>query len=336
MTIYGSRLPGAIRIAAWASRVQGLTPTEKHRLVVLDWHRERGEIVSLTARHFGLPRKTVHRWLRRFRDRGLPGLKEHSRRPHRLRTPTTPWKIVEAVCRIRREHPTWSKYKIAAILGDEIIVSVSTVGRILKRRGFIDQKVSRKRQRAIRHPRTRFPRGLIIHAPGDLIQVDTKVKVVTGGKKLYQFTAIDVLTKLRVLDVGSTCSSAAAARFLAGCLRAFPFPIRAVQTDNGSEFRGAFDHALSNRGLTHYFGDPHWPRCQSYVERSHRTDEEEFYLQGNLPTTVVAVRPLLKAWERTYNTVRPHAALRMLTPAAYFHRWETQTLPTRDTLILQA
>lgn len=336
MTIYGSRIPGATRIASWASRVQGLTPREKQRLVILDWHRDHGNTVSLTARHFGMSRKTVHRWLRRFRERGLPGLKDRSHRPHHLRTPTTPWKSVEAVCRTRREHPTWSKHKIAAFLNGECAVSVSTVGRILKRRGFIDEKASKKRQRAIRHPRTRFPRGLVIRAPGDLVQMDTKVKTVVGGRKLYQFTAIDVLTKLRVLDMSAGCSSRTAAAFLATCLRAFPFPIRAVQTDNGSEFRGMFDGLLAERGITHYFGDPHWPRCQSYVERSHRTDEEEFYAQGNLRTTVAALRPRVKAWERTYNTVRPHAALRMLTPSAYFQRWKTETLPTRDTLILQA
>lgn len=336
MTIYGSRLPGTARIAAWASRVQGLTPTEKHRLVVLDWHRQHGAIASLTARRFGLPRRTVHRWLQRFRDRGLPGLKDRSRRPHRLRTPTTSWRTVEAVCRVRREHPTWSKYKIAAILGAEITVSVSTAGRILTRRGCIDRRISAQRRRAVRHPRTRFPRGLVIRAPGDLVQIDTKVKTVVGGQRLYQFTAIDVLTKLRVLDASTSCSSHAGSRFLTVCLAALPFPVRAIQTDNGSEFRGAFDQGLSTRGITHYFGDPHWPRCQSYVERSHRTDEEEFYAQGNLRTTVAAFRPLLKRWEREYNTVRPHAALRMLTPQAYFHRWSTETLPTRDTLILQA
>lgn len=166
--------------------------------------------------------------------------------------------------------------------------------------------------------------------------MDTKVKTVVGGARLYQFTAIDVLTKRRVLEVSTRCSSHAAARFLRICLREFSFPLRAVQADNGPEFQGAFTRELQARGITQYFGDPRWPRCQSYVERSHRTDDEEFYAQGNLRSTVTAFRPLLKAWQEAYNTERPHAALRYLTPMAYEARWRAGLLPTRDVVVLQS
>lgn len=167
MTLYGSVLPGAARIAAWAARMGKLTPEARRRLKVLAWHRAHGGAISLTARRFGLDRGTVRRWHRRLTHEGAPGLRDRSRRPHHLRHPATPWTVVEAACRVRRDHPTWSKYKITAVLGWEgTVVSPSTVGRILKRRGFIDPRVSQKKRRAVQHPRKRFPRGLVIRAPG--------------------------------------------------------------------------------------------------------------------------------------------------------------------------
>lgn len=91
MTIYGTIIPGAISIARWANRVDSLTPKAKQRLKVLDWHRQHGKNVSLTARHFGLTRYTVREWQRRFNQKGIIGLNERSHRPKRLRQPTTHW-----------------------------------------------------------------------------------------------------------------------------------------------------------------------------------------------------------------------------------------------------
>ena len=98
MTIYGSVLPGARSIALWASRVNALTPQAKYRIKVLDWHRAHGNNVSFTARRFGIDRGTVRRWAKRFRERGIVGLNDLSRRPMKLRTPTVAPEIVVRVC----------------------------------------------------------------------------------------------------------------------------------------------------------------------------------------------------------------------------------------------
>src|SRR3990167_5309317 len=79
--------------------------------------------------------------------------------------------------------------------------SASSIGRILKRRGMIAKNISEKRRRAALHPRARFPHGMRISSPGDMVQMDTKHIMLPGGKKLYQFPAIDVLSKTRVLRV---------------------------------------------------------------------------------------------------------------------------------------
>ena len=144
MTIYGFILPGAISIARSAFLTDKLTERAKFKIKVLDWHRMQGSNISLTARHFGLGRMTMHRWIRRLKLYGPVGLNEKSKRPQKTRTPTTSSNTVLRIVKLRKQYPAWSKYKIKVLLEREgIQVSVSTVGRVLKRRGLIDKKVSR-------------------------------------------------------------------------------------------------------------------------------------------------------------------------------------------------
>lgn len=335
MTVYGSVLPGAGSIARWANKVASLTPVAKRRLKVLDWHMRRGENLALTARHFCLKRETVRRWRDRFRQQGVLGLNDRSRQPRRVRRPTTPSAVVERTVQLRRQYG-WSKHKLHALLRKEgYAVSVSTVGRILKRRNLIDRKASRKRYRAATHPKRRHPRGLKIAQPGDLVQMDTKYLVGIGGKTMYQFTAIDVLTKLRVLYIHPSQSARNGAAFLQQCLMMLPFEIRAVQTDNGSEFLGAFQKLCEQKKLSQFFIHPYRAQENTYVERSHGTDEREFYQRGNVCQSLPTMRQRIKGWEKTYNEVRPHESLNMLTPKEYFQKWQIGRLPTKDVITLQ-
>jgi transposase InsO family protein len=338
MTVYGVRAPGAGRIARWAARAEGLTPAAHHRASVLDWLRAHRGNVSKAARHFGLARTTVQRWAQRLARAGPVALNDRSRRPRRMRAPTTPPAVVAAVVALRQEHPAWSKYKLARLLRRDHgqVVSASTVGRILSRHDLVDRRVARKRQRAALHPKRRFPSGLTIRAPGDLVQVDVKVVVGVSGATLYQFTAIDVLTKRRVLRVYPTQSSLAGALFLHELLTALPFPVRAIQSDNGAPFLGLFQRRCAQRGIPQYFTHPRSPKENSYVERSHGADEAEFYsCPGVRRLPLRLLDRALRAWEVAWNTVRPHQALDYRTPDEYLATWRAGRLPTRDCITLQ-
>jgi DNA invertase Pin-like site-specific DNA recombinase len=94
MTIYGSILPGATSIARSAFLTDKLTERAKYKIKVLDLHKSHENNNSLTARHFGISRMTLYRWLKRFKQYGIMGLNEESRRPKRLRRPTTSWDTV--------------------------------------------------------------------------------------------------------------------------------------------------------------------------------------------------------------------------------------------------
>jgi len=339
MTVYGHILPKARSIALWYKRSVNLSDKAKHRLKIIDWYYLHGENISLTSRHFGIQRSTLRRWLKRLKKEGLVGLNDKSHRPYHLREPSTLPEIQLRVVKIRKSNPYWSKYKISAYLEQQegIKIHPSTVGKILKRKGLINNKISKKKKKAALSPKKRYPKGLIIKEPGDLIQIDTKYLTGIGGRKLYQYSAVDVLTKIRVLSVSTSISSKQARSFLFDCLKEFPFRIKSIQTDNGSEFLGFFDKELKRLNIPHYFIYPHSPKQNSYVERSHLTDEYEFYRQGMMRSSVKELLPLLKEWQYKYNYLRPHQALGYLTPMKYLEEFKAKKgrIPTRDYLVLQ-
>lgn len=335
MMTYGYILPGAISLARWASKIDNLTDKARQRLKILDWLRAHGNNISLTARHFSLDRKTVRSWQTKFKRMGPRGLNDESHRPKNVRQPITSRKIVNEVVKLRKQYPAWSKYKIKPLLPDELKTSASNIGRILKRKGLIDVRISRRRSRSAKNPKARFPHGLKISEPGDMVQMDTKHISLIGGRKIYQFTAIDVLTKQRILNYHPSLASKNGATFLKECIKDFPFPIKTIQTDNGSEFLKEFDKFCKEIKLPHYFIYPRTPKQNSYVEISHGADKREFYQQGNINSNIEIMRKRIKEWQSVWNTIRPHQALNQLTPEAYYEKWQHGRLPTKDTITLQ-
>lgn len=336
MTIYGSILPGARTLANWATRTN-ITEKAKHRLKVVDWLRSHKNDISLTARHFGLNRETVRTWRDKFNRVGMLALNDKSHRPKNVRQQTTSWQVVDEIVKTRKQYPAWSKWKIQVMLKRKnMFVSASTVGRILKRKCLIDKKVSRKRSKAAKNPKQRYPRGFRITCAGDMVQIDTKFVTLLGGRMIYQFTAIDVLSKRRVLRYYSSLLSKNGADFLRICLARFPFQVKAIQTDNGKEFLKDFDKLCKELSLPHYFIEARHPKQNTYVENSHGSDEREFYQQGNVDKDIEAMNTGLEKWEHDWNYIRPHEALNYLTPDEYLNKILCTNLTAKEAIILQA
>ena len=119
------------------------------------------------------------------------------------------------------------------------------------------------------------------------------------------------------------------------CLHHFPFPVRAVQTDNGAPFLKEFEKLCKTLNLPHYFIHPRTPKENTYVEISHGADEREFYQQGNVYSLLPVMQRKIMEWENIWNTIRPHEALGQLTPEEYLAKLQTSILPTRNVIVLQ-
>lgn len=127
--------------------------------------------------------------------------------------------------------------------------------------------------------------------PGQKVQLDVKfvpTYCVADGRKYYQFTAKDECSRWTYREMYDEHSTYSAKDFLEKLIRIAPFPIRMIQTDNGSEFTNAllvtkakhrtiFEEALLEMGILYHRIRIATPRHNGKVERQHRTDELRFY-----------------------------------------------------------
>jgi transposase InsO family protein len=330
MQTYGSIIPGGPTLArllpegSAAARERPVQSRKgRHRLAVVRWHQAHAESVSLTARHFGYSRSSIYTWLRRFQQAGMQGLEDRSRRPHRVRRPLWTELMVEAVRKLRSDHPRWGKDKLVILVRQQgFEVSVSMVGRILaclKRQGRLppaDLRDPWMRSRAqIRPYAVRKPRDYVPKAPGDLVQIDSADVRLDSREHWYKhFTARDVVSRWDVLGVYSRATAITARDFLNAVIERMPEPVRAVQVDGGSEFKAEFEAACQEKGLRLFVLPPRSPKLNGCVERAQRTHKEEFYQMLDPPDSLAELRAQLLQHELCYNTIRPHQALGQLSP----------------------
>jgi transposase InsO family protein len=277
------------------------------------------------ARRVGTSRASLYRWRRRLAKDGPNGLEDGSRAPIRRRKPTWSKELAGAALTLRERYPCWGKDKLSILLRREgWSVSVSMVGRILswlRKAGLLKEPrrtyVSARKRRPGRVYAGRKPKDYAALAPGDIVQVDTLDLRPLPGVVLKQFTARDMVSRWDVVEVFPSATAKNAVEFLEAMRGRFPFPVRAIQVDGGSEFMSSFEVACHEHGIKQFVLPPRSPKLNGRVERAQRTHTEEFWecYEGDLD--LPSVRPALRAWERVYNTYRPHQSLAGLTPEEY-------------------
>jgi transposase InsO family protein len=114
-------------------------------------------------------------------------------------------------------------------------------------------------------------------------------------------------TRFRVLRIYNHNNTKTAIDFLKEVREHFPFAIHRIQTDNDSSFGPRFTWHLSDLSISHRHIPPRCPEVNGKVERSHKTDSEEFYRGRHFRHKKDLARKL-KRWEAEYNEDRPHLA----------------------------
>jgi transposase InsO family protein len=315
-------------------RAADITSRAKVKLSWMDYY-QKNKNVRLTCRHFGISPDTFYRWKKRYRPKNLKSLEDNpkTRRPYRLRIPTTPVIVVNRILQFRETYPRWGKEKIAVLLKREgFDVSVSTVGRTIKRlkdRLILKEPkpnyISSKKRYLKRAWAVRKPGNYSIRYPGDLVQIDTLDVRPIPGIIRKQFTARDVISRWDVIEAYSTASALRAAFFLDTLIKRAPFKILAIQIDGGSEFKGEFEAECCKRNIRLFVLPPRSPKLNGYVERSNRTHTEEFYEVNDFSFDLLVLNQQLRDWEEVYNTIRPHQSLNYLTPLEYINQWKKLT-----------
>lgn len=284
-----------------------LSATARIRLAWMDAYRE-CENAAKVCRHFSIPLRTFWRWKRRYDPFDLASLESRKRGPRKAPR-RTPWDAERRVLALNREHPQWGRAKLALLLAREgITVSARTCGRILARHGRSVRYRTRKRKAP--KPRVNLAE---VRLPGDLLQVDTKY-VSLGGRRMFQYTAVDAVSRWRHAEIHAAQDGDTTVAFLTSLKAAAPFALKVIQTDNGHEFQRKMDAWCKRYGVRHVFTHKARPTENGRVERSHRTDEQEFWSAGGHGTTVLELRTNFARYMTMYNNERPHWALGGRTP----------------------
>lgn len=225
----------------------------------------------------------------------MAGLRDQPRRPHRIRFRIPP-EIVSLILRIREER-RYGAVRTSLYLQRQYhaYVSLTTILKILHRHhvGRISLKKYRPGPKPAEAP---------LQVPGRSVQFDVKFvpRVGPARQRFYQFTAIDEATRFRVLRVYDHNNTKTAVEFLNEVREHLPFAIQRIQTDNDPSFVPQFTWHLSDLPVSYRHIPPRCPEVNGKVERSHKTDAEEFYRGRSFRNREDLARKL-KRWEKEYN-----------------------------------
>jgi transposase InsO family protein len=286
---------------------------------VLPIVRKEAKLVEV-AKIFPHGKRTLERWVTDYRRGGKKALEPQSTRP-RTSPKETPIRLKEKVIELRKHKKRCALKLHWQLQKQGILLHERTIGKILKAAGLV-------RKYRVKKVKYKYFKARLKH--GALVEID--VKYVPGrvaGKRYFQYTAIDVASRWRHLQVYDEQTNNHSVAFLKEVIALFPYRIRAIKTDNGSIFTNyylgtnkrsdmtvktlhALDRFCAERGITHYLIDPGKPAQNGTVERSHRSDQESFYDQNRFHS-FEELRRKLRKWNIEYNDLE-HCGLQGKTP----------------------
>ena len=317
-----------------------------HWLYVLYYEQEGN--LTRAANKIGISRQWLSPLKNLFEKRGKDPrvLEPESKAPHSTKNrERIPKEVEDKILKVRKDsRNVWGKVKIAvALLRDyQIKINPNTVNAYLHKHKLIDPKISLKNSRAWQAKiarenletelfvKYRPPKAIKDLAPGALVEKDMKYVEkqtrMTSSKDADNFysqhTEIDSFTRIRSLELARDSTAGGSAEAHEKSKEKFEFVIACENTDNGSENKKEFRDALKKDTVFQFYSNAGTPTDNPRVERSHLTDELEFYQKGGLKKTFEEQAEAIKEWEYFYNWKRPHQALGYLTPIAFHELWK--------------
>ena len=271
-----------------------------------------GEKMAVVCREFGISRPTGYKIFNRYKDHGLQGLEDRSRRPYRHPN-KLPFQIERAILQIKKEHPSWGAPKIR----DKLIRAFpmiqppakSTVHAVLDRHGLVKRRKKRRYK----------AQGTVLresHHPNGLWCADYKGEFKLGNRQYcYPLTITDYRSRY-LLGCEGLASTRADFAFTVfeRVFKEYGLP-RAIRTDNGIPF--ASPNALFGLSRLSIW----WLKLGIQIERirpghpEQNGRHERMHLTLKKEATKPAAFNFLQQQERfddfieVYNHVRPHQAL---------------------------
>ena len=305
-----------------------ITKQAKQRLKILKFWKKYG--LKATKEAYSVSRSTLYEWWKTYQENNhrLSSLNPGSQAPKNTRKRETDYRIIKEIKRLRLEVcPNMGKDKVKIFLdkfckkNNIKAISASTIGRVIK-----DKKIYHHRQKVShfgkiktvkKTKKLRKPKEFKSNIPGKLVELDTIVKFNSSIKR-YIITAVDTDSRYSFAWSYKRANSKNAKDFFKKLETVFPYRIKHVQTDNGSEFHKYFTDYLKQRKTIHFWNYPKQPYKNGHIEKYNRTIQEEFVDWNELflenPDMFNSKLMKYLIW---YNTKRPHWSLNLQSPVDY-------------------
>lgn len=288
-------------------------------ILVGEWLSQEFSLSEL-ARRRGISRKTVYKWIKRYRESGPDGLRDLSRAAH-THPNAIGEEIQEAILDWKEARPRWGAPKIhSKLVGRADCPAESTVSNVLKRHGWIGPV--RRRRRATPTPPASLAKA---SGPNEVWCADFKGWFRVGsGQRCDPLTISDAYSRFLLCCRGlpGAADGRAVRPWFERTFREYGLP-RVIRTDNGPPFASTGLGGLSalavwwlRLGIQVERIEPGHPEQNGRHERMHRTLKES--------TTRPAadnLREQQRMFDRfcqEYNHDRPHEALGQKPPATVY------------------
>jgi putative transposase len=280
-----------------------------------------GEKMAVVCREFDISRKTGYKIFSRYKNSGLEGLTDRSRRPYRHAN-RLPFQIEKRIVQLRQEHESWGapkiREKLRPLCSAMQLPAISTVHAVLDRHGLVTRG-RRRRYKA---------QGTTLTTPtrsNDLWCADYKGEFMLADRRYcYPLTITDFASRFLICcDALSTTKQEFAFSVFERAFKDFGLPL-AIRTDNGIPFASpsAF-FGLSKLSVW-------WLRLGIGIERIQpgKPQQNGRHERMHLTLKKEATRPAAKNFLQQqakfdrfiecYNHERPHQALNMRCPGELY------------------
>ena len=304
-----------------------LTPKAQERLEwIILYHTIGKGQVTATAKYFGITRKTLHKYLKKFDERDLTTLEEESRSPRKKRGWMVTHEEEKNVIHLRKRNMEFGKKKLKRLYEKEYGDEISTwkIERVIRKHNLYPDKVKHdkrveKRQKSKAKVRIHQVKEQLkkVQEFGFLWHIDAIIIWWYGQRRII-FTALEDTTKIAFARVYKSNTSVYAEDFLKRLMYLVEGRVEVMHSDNGSEFQGDFEKACLSLNIMQIYSRPHTPKDNPALERFNNTVQEEWldYSEVGLDD-ITEANTDLTTWLIKYNSYRPHEALDYLTPLEY-------------------
>jgi transposase InsO family protein len=283
-----------------------------------------GETVSIICKRYGTSRKTYYKWKNRYKEKGIEGLLDASRRPHNIKYKKITSEVEEAILDLRltkRFGCNRIKFRLKRIIG--LSLSTRTIYRILMRHGLNILKCQFMRRKCKR---------FAMKHPNDMMQMDIlgPFYLSNSSERNYIISCLDDCSRKVASRWSERKRSVDVLDVLEDWIMVNGKPDR-VMHDNGKQFTSRiFKHFLVHNHIKDKRIPNSYPQLQGKIEAYNKIVKNEFLALEDI-SNIDDGKLRYDMFVKAYNEAREHGGINGLTPSEMFlQRLITSTIHTKS------